>query len=133
MKLQLQNDSLRVRIDEAELAALQSGESLTLALGDPARPLFSMQLWLGGEPALQTDAVAWQLLLPSAAVADYVQTLPNRHALELSTTTAPALAATGPNSRATLAPALNSATSTPAKESWPSVSTRTSEPANVSF
>lgn len=84
MKLQLQNDSLRVRIDEAELAALQSGESLTLALGDPARPLFSMQLRLGGEPALQTDAVAWQLLLPSAAVADYVQTLPNRHALELS-------------------------------------------------
>ena len=55
-----------------------------------------------------------------------------RNALELSTTTQPALAAMGANAFEMLPPALNSAMSTPAKESSVSSVTATSAPLNLS-
>lgn len=83
MKLQLQNDNLRVRIDEAELTALQAGETLRLALGRMPDPLFSLRVVLGEALSLQSGASSWQLAMPRTAIHDYVRTLPNRHALEL--------------------------------------------------
>lgn len=81
MKLQMHNDSVRVRIDEAELAALQAGERLSLRVGNVS-PLFALQVVLGDALSLQLGT-RWRLVLPRAEIGRYVQTLPNRHALEL--------------------------------------------------
>lgn len=83
MKLQMQKDSLRVRIDEAELEALQAGATLDLTLGSGPQLLFSVRLALAEALRLQAEPSLWHLLLPRAEIADYVQTLPNRHALQL--------------------------------------------------
>lgn len=78
MKLQLQAHSLRLRIDEAELALLLAGE--TLALHVPVgTPPFLLTLKLGGALHVHS-APHWVVELPRAEITAYVQTLPNRAA-----------------------------------------------------
>lgn len=87
MKLQLQGQSVRLRIDEAELARLLAGETLVnrTMIGKAAG--FSHWLLLGASEA--TDAApslvarddGWQVELPRQAVVAYAQQLPCRHAL----------------------------------------------------
>ncbi|HRO62554.1 hypothetical protein [Thermomonas sp.] len=83
MKVQLQGQSLRLRIDEAELARLRDGEEIAnhtalpgqcgctqrVALTDAAQAEFS-----GGPDD-------WRLLLPHAQVEDYVKRLPCKDGL----------------------------------------------------
>ena len=86
MKLQLEGQRLRLRIDEAELARLLAGETLA----DPTRlaPAQSLErrLCLRDQAAATLD---WSggnivLVLPCAAVQDYSTSLPRRDALRFA-------------------------------------------------
>lgn len=80
MKLQIQPGSLRVRIDEAELAALLGGEPLLLRLGLGGEVLVSLTVTLAARLSLLAEA-GWQLTLPESELRDYIATLPRRDAL----------------------------------------------------
>lgn len=80
MKLQLQPGSLRVRIDEAELAALLAGNPLQLQIGFGSEVLVSLTLTLAEQLSLVPGA-GWHLSLPESLLRDYVATLPRRDAL----------------------------------------------------
>ena len=83
MKLQMQGQRVRLRIDEAELARLLAGEPVVnqLLLGTSAG--FSQTLALGQDetPTLAVHSSGWAITLPSGAVSAYVGQLPSRHAL----------------------------------------------------
>ena len=83
MKLQIQGQSLRFRLDEAELARLLAGE--TIANVTDLGPGTGFCQWLGlhpdPTPRLQTAHGEWRLWLPEPAVRDYVARLPCREAL----------------------------------------------------
>jgi hypothetical protein len=83
MKLQVHGQSLRLRIDEAELTRLLAGETIlnTTTLG--AGQIFSQSLDLQelAVPELETTVGRWVLRLPRAVVDDYVLRLPCREAL----------------------------------------------------
>ena len=82
MKLQMQAQSLRVRVDEAELARLLGGETLSLRTCCAGKMLFALDLGLGDRLALVPGA-NWQLTLADTELRDYVDTLPRRAALSL--------------------------------------------------
>ena len=83
MKLQVHDQRVRLRIDEAELTRLLAGETIlnTTTLG--AGQVFSQSLDLHAVdiPELETSAGRWTLRLPRAVVDDYVLRLPCRDAL----------------------------------------------------
>ena len=83
MKLQIQGQTLRFRIDEAELARLLDAGTIlnTTRLGTDR--LFSQSLAVHAEtaPALEAGVDRWSLRLPRAALDDYVTRLPCRDAL----------------------------------------------------
>lgn len=87
MKLQLQGQRVRVRVDEAELARLLAGKTVVnrIALGTAVE--FAQWLVLGaGEGASTTPSLVvrdggWQVTLPADAVHAYASQLPCRHAL----------------------------------------------------
>lgn len=83
MKLQIQGQSLRFRLDEGELARLLAGEAIANVTDLGQGGKFSQSLGLHPEPAprLQTAPGEWQLWLPESAVRDYVARLPCREAL----------------------------------------------------
>lgn len=83
MKLQIQGQTLRFRVDEAELARLLDAETIlnTTCLRSGQAFSQSLALHAAATPALQTEAGRWTLLLPRAAVDDYVMRLPCRDAL----------------------------------------------------
>jgi hypothetical protein len=84
MKLQLQAQALRLRLDERELGALLAGSALTLRLGSPEQPLLDLQVTQAS--TLQFEAAAagvWRLQLPAAELRAYADTLPRRDALSL--------------------------------------------------
>ena len=83
MKLQIQGQVLRFRIDEAELARLLGGETIlnTTKLGLDHAFSQSLALHAAAVPALETGPDCWSLLLPRDAVDDYVSRLPCRDAL----------------------------------------------------
>lgn len=83
MKLQLQGQSVRLRIDEAELARLLAGEAVVNRTLLGATSGFSQSLLLGQDetPAIALHDGGWHVVLPAGAVADYVERLPCRHAL----------------------------------------------------
>ena len=83
MKLQLQGQSVRLRIDEAELARMLAGEAVVNRTRLGATTGFSQSLLLGqGEtPVIALQDGDWHVVLPARAVADYVERLPCRHAL----------------------------------------------------
>lgn len=83
MKLQLQGQSVRLRVDEAELARLLAGEAVVNQIRLGATPGFSQSLLLGQDepPVLAVRNGNWHVALPASAVADYVEQLPSRHPL----------------------------------------------------
>ncbi|MBX3689229.1 hypothetical protein [Dokdonella sp.] len=83
MKIQMQGQALRLRIDEAELATLfDQGwiENLTW-LSHEAACCQRIEI-ADAELALQGDATAWCLRIPRQQLADYVARLPCRDGLE---------------------------------------------------
>ena len=86
MKLQLQGQRMRLRLDEAELARLLAGEAIVNATDLSAGARFSQSLRLHSEaqPTLRATPGEWQMSLPEAAVRDYVERLPCREALEFA-------------------------------------------------
>ncbi len=86
MKLQLQGQRVRLRIDEAELVRLLAGQPVVnqLLLGTMAG--FSQTFALGQDatPTLAVHSSGWQITLPAGAVSAYVGQLPSRHALSFT-------------------------------------------------
>ena len=84
MKVQLQGQSLRLRIGEDELARLLAGEDVanqTRLAGAVLRHV--VRLAPGELPVAAVEGGGWIFGLPDAAVRDYVARLPCRDALEL--------------------------------------------------
>lgn len=87
MKLQLQTQALRLRIDEGELAELLAGGTLTLQLGPQDRRLLNLMVTLGADLQFGAEPSGpWRLQLPAAELRAYVDTLPRRDALALPLT-----------------------------------------------
>ena len=87
MKLQLQGQSIRLRLDEAELALLLAGETVInrTTLGVAAGFSQSLLLGAGGVrgamPSLVANDGGWCVELPRDAIEAYAGQLPCRHAL----------------------------------------------------
>jgi hypothetical protein len=83
MKVQMQGQSLRVRISESELARLQAGEAVgnltRLPGGEACR--HEVGLVEGDEPALLAAGGGWILSLPRVLLEPYVARLPCRDGL----------------------------------------------------
>ncbi|HPO25535.1 MAG TPA: hypothetical protein PK135_12830, partial [Arenimonas sp.] len=86
MKLQIQEQTLRFRIDESELETLLSEEVLVNTLRLPSGESFvqSLSLVKTETAALETHALNWCLKLPKAMVEAYVKRLPCRDALSFT-------------------------------------------------
>ncbi len=80
MKLQIQTQSLRLRVDEAELAQLLAGQALGVDVRSAGQAVFQLRLALAESLSLQIGA-DWTLHLPEAELRAYVATLPRRDAL----------------------------------------------------
>ena len=83
MKLQLQGQRLRLRIDEAELERLLAGAAIvnTTELGAGVQFRQLVNLHADPQPSLRATPGEWHVGLPAAHVRDYVQRLPCREAL----------------------------------------------------
>lgn len=83
MKLQLQGQGMRLRVDEAELARLLAGEAVVNRIELGATVEFSQSLILGAgvTPSLAVIDGSWNVELPRNAVEAYAAQLPCRHAL----------------------------------------------------
>lgn len=83
MKVQLQGQGMRLRIDEAELARLQAGETIGNSTTLPG-VVCLQQLRLGdtAQPAFDGDARTWCLSVPRGDLAAYVARLPCRDGLD---------------------------------------------------
>ena len=86
MKVQLQGQSLRLRIGEDELARLLAGERVDNVTGAGAGAVLRQGLAMvqGDAPTFAADGDGWRFGLPEAAVRDYVARLPCRDALEFT-------------------------------------------------
>ncbi|MGY0611358.1 MULTISPECIES: hypothetical protein [unclassified Luteimonas] len=84
MKVQLQGQSLRLRIDEEELARLLAGKELVneTQAAPGAIACQRLRLLVGGAARFDADGGAWTFSLPDAEVRGYVARLPCRDALE---------------------------------------------------
>jgi len=80
MKLQVQAQSLRVRVTEAELRDLLSGSPLRLELGFDGNDLLAVEVATGPDTSFAAGAV-WRLSLSEADLRGYAGTLPRRDAL----------------------------------------------------
>ena len=86
MKVQLQGQSLRLRIDEAELAQLRGGKKVANATTLPGPGACIQRLSLGEllQAEFSGDAADWYMVLPRAQVEDYVERLPCKQGLAVS-------------------------------------------------
>ena len=86
MKVQLQGQSLRLRLDEAELAQLQAGQAVVSHTQLLPGAAFSLQVQVTAEakPALLMLAGQACFQLPQALLAPYVARLPCRDGLSFS-------------------------------------------------
>jgi hypothetical protein len=80
MKLQVQQQSLRVRVTEAELQDLLSGSPLRLDLGFDGSTLLAVEVGTGPDTSIVAGA-CWRLSLSEVALRAYAGTLPRRDAL----------------------------------------------------
>ena len=80
MKLQVQHQSLRVRVTEAELQDLLSGSPLRLDLGFDGSTLLAVEVATGPDTSFAAGA-CWRLSLSEAALRVYAGMLPRRDAL----------------------------------------------------
>lgn len=81
MKLQIEDQSLRVRIGEQELAALLAGQDLEMRTEFAGAFAMSCRLSLGATASLSGSAQAWHIVLPRQAVEAHVERLPTREGL----------------------------------------------------
>lgn len=86
MKVQLQGQSLRLRIGEDELARLLDGADVdNLTSAAPGIALRQRLRMVPGEiPVFEADGEGWRFGLPEAALRAYVSRLPCRDALEFT-------------------------------------------------
>lgn len=85
MKVQLQDQSLRLRIGEDELARLLAGEAVVNRTRAPGAALGHLLRVVEGEaPTFAVGQDGWHIGLPDAALRGYVARLPCRDALELA-------------------------------------------------
>lgn len=85
MKLQVQQQSLRLRVTETELGDLLSGKALRLDVVFGGRPLFGLQVACGPETSFEPGP-DWRLRLSETALRIYGETLPSRDALVVELT-----------------------------------------------
>lgn len=83
MKVQLQGQALRLRIDEAELARLLAGETLCNETHWPDGRAGTQRLALAAQHGWQREASGWRMELADAPVRDLAARLPSRDGLEL--------------------------------------------------
>jgi hypothetical protein len=83
MKLQIEGQSLRVRIGEQELAMLLAGQPLEMRTEFAGAFAMSCALLLESTPAasLSGSAQAWRISLPRDAVEAHAERLPTREGL----------------------------------------------------
>lgn len=88
MKLQLQGQVMRLRIDESELERLLAGETIlnTTDLGQAGTFTQALSLCAQTVVTLETDRDRWLLQLPQDTVHEYVARLPCRDALAFELT-----------------------------------------------
>ncbi len=86
MKVQLQGQSLRLRISELELQQLQAGEEIGNLTKLPGGITYSFHIGLVEVdlPSLEGGPSCWWLNFPRHALAQYVERLPCRDALRIS-------------------------------------------------
>lgn len=85
MKVQLQGQSLRLRIGEDELARLLDGGVVANETRAPGATLgHSVRIIPGDAPTFAAGVDGWDIGLPDAALRDYVARLPCRDSLELA-------------------------------------------------
>jgi len=84
MRVQLEAQSLRLRIDEAELARLLAGEAVENRTQLPDGRIDSQRLQLGPDLAWQREHDAWQLVLPATDVRALSERLPSRAGLQFA-------------------------------------------------
>ncbi len=84
MKLQIDGQQWRLRIDEDELVRLREGRALDSVshLPDGAAFSFSLALLPAAQATLQRRGDSWSFALPVERVEAYVQQLPSRKGLE---------------------------------------------------
>ncbi|HEY4555786.1 MAG TPA: hypothetical protein VIG68_05055, partial [Lysobacter sp.] len=80
MKLQITEASLRLRVSEAELDALQRGHALRLAPACAGSALLQLEAMVGEHSAFDAGAV-WRLTIARGALEAYAASLPRRDAL----------------------------------------------------
>jgi hypothetical protein len=81
MRVQQQKQSLRLRIDEAELAGLLAGGTVENATRWPDGRTERQQLALASQLGWRRDDDGWHLALPDAAVRELAARLPSRDGL----------------------------------------------------
>lgn len=84
MKVQLQDQTLRLRIDEAELARLLDGAAVGNRTQWPDGRLEVQQLMLGDAHGWWREADGWQIVLNAAEVRVFASRLPSRDGLEIA-------------------------------------------------
>ncbi|KTF37879.1 hypothetical protein [Xanthomonas vesicatoria] len=88
MKIQIEGQHLRFRIDEAELATLLTGRSIDnlsrLPSGQGARLVRHSVSLTGGHAACNCATDHWQLLVPRDALEEHARQLPSREGLSFN-------------------------------------------------
>lgn len=86
MKLQINGQQLRLRIDEDELGQLRGGSTLSGITYLPGASVFEwlMQFHGGDGAELSVDDGRWRIALPIAAVDAYVERLPCKEGLDFA-------------------------------------------------
>ncbi|MFT4247491.1 MAG: hypothetical protein QM581_05545 [Pseudomonas sp.] len=85
MKIQLQGQTLRLRVDESELDALLAGRAVSNLTPLPGIGYSEQVIELhDGAIVLVGSHAAWRAQLPRAQVQAYVRTLPARKGLEFA-------------------------------------------------
>ena len=82
MKVQLQGQALRLRIDEAELSRLLSGDTLCNTIRWPDGRTDEHRLVLAEHYGWLRDGIGWCVALEDAAVRELAERLPSRDGLE---------------------------------------------------
>lgn len=84
MKLQIENQHLRLRIDESELAKLLAGDRIDTQthFAQAFSIAFTLRLTQAAEANVTGQADAWNIEVPQAAVGAHANRLPTREGLK---------------------------------------------------
>lgn len=87
MRVQLEGQSLRLRIDEGELARLLNGDSVVNRTDLPDGHVEMQQISLTPRIDWRREQAVWHICLPEAEVRALSQRLPSREGLQFSLST----------------------------------------------